>query len=80
MAMPVGHMTSLEKRTRQGHLHVRPVQFTLNNQQSQSLDPPLPVCIMPELFLVLWWWSFLVNLTSGVPRHQPLLVLSMPVH
>ena len=46
----LGHMTSLEKLTRRGHLHMHPVQFTHHNQWSQSSDPPLlPVCIMPEL-------------------------------
>ena len=72
------HMTSLEKLTRRGRLHTRPVQFTLHDQWSQSSDPPLlPVRITPELLPVLWWWSLSVNLTSGVPLHQPLLDLHL---
>ena len=52
---------------------MRPVQFTLHDQWSQSSDPPLlPVRITPELLPVLRWWSLSVNLTSGVPLHQPL--------
>ena len=52
---------------------MRPVQFTLHDQWSQSSDPPLlPVRITPELLSVLRWWSLSVNLTSGVPLHQPL--------
>ena len=64
----LGHMTSLEKLTRQGRLQMRPVQFTLHDQWSQSSDPPLhPVRITPELLPVLRWWSLSVNLTSGLP-------------
>ena len=52
---------------------MRPVQFMLRDQWSQSSDPPLlPVHITPELLPVLRWWSLSVNLTSGVPLHQPL--------
>ena len=47
----LGHMTSLEKLTRRGRLHMHPVQFTLLDQWSQSSDPPLlPVDIMPSFF------------------------------
>ena len=50
----LGHMTSLEKLARWGHLNLYPVQFTLHDQWSQSSDLPLlPVCITPELLMVL---------------------------
>ena len=74
----LGHMTSLEKLARWGHLDMRPVQFTLHDQWSQSSDPPLlPVCIMPKLLPVLRWWSLPANVTSRVPLHQPLPDLLM---
>ena len=73
VATPVGPHDFLGETDQAGHLHMRPVQFTLHNQWSQSLDPPLlPVRVTPELLPVLRWWSLSVNLTSGVPLHQPL--------
>ena len=68
----LGHMTSLEKLTRRGRLHMRPLQFALHDFWNQLRDPPLqPIPITPEVRSALEWWSHQPNLTSGVPLHQP---------
>ena len=46
----LGHMTSLEKLTRRGHLRMRPVQFILHDQWSQSLDPLFFLCTLHQSF------------------------------
>ena len=46
----LGHMTSLEKLTRCGRLHMRPVQFTLHDQWSQSSDPLFFLCALHQSF------------------------------
>ena len=68
----LGHMTSLEKLTCHGRLHMRPLQFTLHDTWNQPSDPPLqPLPISPEVWSALEWWSHQPNLTSGVRLHQP---------
>ena len=68
----LGHLTSPEKLTTGGFLHVRHLRFALHNSWSLSSDLPFqPVIIPQEALPALHWWSQLDSLTRGVPLCPP---------
>ena len=53
----LSHITSLEKLTQQGHLHMHPLQFTLYDNWDQSSDHPFtPVPMPQDVHTALQWW------------------------
>ena len=73
----LGHMTSLERLTLWGRLHIRPVQFALKDNWDQSLDHPCtPVLTPQDVRSALQWWNSPLKLLQGVPLHPPSLNFS----
>ena len=70
-------MTSLERLTLRGCLHMRPLQFALRDNWDQLSDHPCtPVLTPQDVRSALQWWSSPLNLLQGVPLHPPSLNFS----
>ena len=77
----VGHMTSLEKFTKKGHLHLPPLHFALRDSWDQSADSPFQSGIIPqEVLQTLYWWFQVDNLMRSVPPCLPLPQLHRCLH
>lgn len=69
----LGHMTSLERLVPRGRLHMRPMQFHLQETWPQDHDDPdAPIPVNEETRQTLKWWSDPKHLLKGVPLdHSP---------
>ena len=68
----LSHMTSLEKLTLWGCLHMCPLHFALRDNWDQSSDHPCaPVPTPQDVCSALQWWSSPLNLLQGSPYTPP---------
>ena len=64
----LGHMTSMEKLVPRGRLHMRPLQFCLQEQWNQHWQSPSHMVTMSQdALMALHWWSHRPHLEKSVP-------------
>ena len=66
----IGLLTATEKQVHLGRLHMRPIQWHLNNNRRvrEPLEKVIP--IPRSLHLHLRWWLQEDNVLQGQPLHQ----------
>ena len=68
----LGHMTSLERLIPLARLHMRPLQFCLQDQWSAVSQPPsFLVHMSPSAQTALQWWMNPVHQLRGIPLQPP---------
>ena len=70
----LGHLASLEKLVPYGRLRIRPIQFQLRSEWSQSRDHPLiQVNLDQGTRDSILWWRTRSSLHKGIPLGSPLI-------
>ena len=68
----LGHMTSLEKLVPRGRLHMRPLQFCLQEQWNQHFQSQSHLVTLSEdARMSLYWWAHRPHLEKGTPLQVP---------